>query len=122
MNTKVTHHQPALLHVPATHQPAPLNIRATGRGAARWFPINRDELTPLAPLPPGDDYGLDPLEEALYAYLPFGWFNLARTEIARIRHALMYPQYIPIPLTGHCDTDCLRRCAYPGQFTECDFG
>jgi hypothetical protein len=23
------------------------------------------------------------------------------------------------PLTGDCSEDCLDRCAYPGQFSEC---
>jgi hypothetical protein len=26
----------------------------------------------------------------------------------------------PAPLVGDCSIDCLERCAYPGQFSECD--
>lgn len=25
-------------------------------------------------------------------------------------------------LTGNCEDDCQERCAYPGQFSECDIG
>ena len=25
-------------------------------------------------------------------------------------------------LSGDCEKDCQKRCAYPGQFSECDLG
>jgi hypothetical protein len=57
-----------------------------------------------------------------------------RDEMARrrewvrfVRACRRFPKPPPAPepepeLTGDCSVDCLERCAYPGQFSECDPG